>query len=187
MSESDHALAEILEWFSDLEAAIPGVRSTVGEILIGKIPESDVDAVYELSDAWGTAAQELASFYEEAVHAADGIMENWLGDGAAEAFTREWLSYLESLAGTVDTLASMEEAVHSFGLQIELMKFMALIGLIMLAVSLFMLVAAAIPSLGLSTAGIPGRSPPAGPRSAPPPPTRYGRSAASPSARPSPR
>ncbi|WP_431886332.1 hypothetical protein [Micromonospora wenchangensis] len=156
MSESDHALAEILEWFSDLEAAIPGVRSTVGEILIGKIPESDIDAVYELSDAWGAATQELAAFYEEAVHAADGILTNWSGDGAAEVFTREWLSYLESLAGTVDTLASMEEAVQSFGLQIELMKFMALLGLIMLAVSLFMLVAAAIPSLGLSTAGIPG-------------------------------
>ncbi|WKU08265.1 glycosyltransferase [Micromonospora sp. HUAS LYJ1] len=156
MSESDHALAEILEWFSDLEAAIPGVRSTVGEILIGKIPESDIDAVYELSDAWGAAAQELAACYEEALHAADGILTNWSGDGAAEVFTREWLSYLESLAGTVDTLASMEEAVQSFGLQIELMKFMALLGLIMLAVSLFMLVAAAIPSLGLSTAGIPG-------------------------------
>ncbi|MEU8374173.1 glycosyltransferase [Micromonospora sp. NPDC048894] len=156
MSESDHALAEILEWFSDLEAAIPGVRSTVGEILIGKIPESDIDAVYELSDAWGAATQELAAFYEEAVHAADGILTNWSGDGAAEVFTREWLSYLESLAGTVDTLASMEEAVQSFGLQVELMKFMALLGLIMLAVSLFMLVAAAIPSLGLSTAGIPG-------------------------------
>ncbi|MEU1751846.1 hypothetical protein ABZ436_04165 [Micromonospora matsumotoense] len=156
MSESDHALAEILEWFSDLEAAIPGVRSTVGEILIGKIPESDIDAVYELSDAWGAATEELAAFYQEAVHAADGILENWSGDGAAEVFTREWLSYLQSLAGTVDTLASMEEAVQSFGLQIELMKFMALIGLIMLAVSLFMLVAAAIPSLGLSTAGIPG-------------------------------
>ncbi|SCE91851.1 hypothetical protein GA0070216_103124 [Micromonospora matsumotoense] len=156
MSESDHALAEILEWFSDLEAAIPGVRSTVGEILIGKIPESDIDAVYELSDAWGAATEELAAFYQEAVHAADGILENWSGDGAADVFTREWLSYLQSLAGTVDTLASMEEAVQSFGLQIELMKFMALIGLIMLAVSLFMLVAAAIPSLGLSTAGIPG-------------------------------
>ncbi|MFY1588694.1 hypothetical protein ACN267_29860 [Micromonospora sp. WMMD734] len=156
MSESDHALAEILEWFSDLEAAIPGVRSTVGEILIGKIPESDIDAVYELSDAWGAATQELAAFYTEAVHAADGILTNWSGDGAAEAFTREWLAYLESLAGTVDTLASMEEAVQSFGLQIELMKFMALLGLIMLAVSLFLLVAAAIPSLGLSTAGIPG-------------------------------
>ncbi|MEV4727126.1 hypothetical protein AB0K29_26140, partial [Micromonospora humida] len=156
MSESDHALAEILEWFSDLEAAIPGVRSTVGEILIGKIPESDIDAVYELSDAWGAATQELAAFYEEAVHAADGILTNWSGDGAAEVFTREWLAYLESLAGTVDTLASMQEAVQSFGLQIELMKFMALLGLIMLAVSLFMLVAAAIPSLGLSTAGIPG-------------------------------
>ncbi|MER7440713.1 hypothetical protein [Micromonospora avicenniae] len=156
MSDSDHALAEILEWFSDLEAAIPGVRSTVGEILIGKIPESDIGAVYDLADTWADAAQALGRFYEEAVHAADGILDNWSGDGASTVFAEEWYKYVESLAGSVDTLASMEQAVQSFGLQIELMKFMALIGLIMLAVSLFMLVAAAIPSLGLSTAGIPG-------------------------------
>ncbi|MEV6376161.1 hypothetical protein [Micromonospora musae] len=156
MSDSDHALAEILEWFSDLEAAIPGVRSTVGEILIGKIPESDIGAVYDLADTWADATEALGTFYEEAAHAADGILNNWSGDGASAAFAEQWYKYIESLAGSVDTLASMEQAVQSYGLQVELMKFMALIGLIMLAVSLFMLVAAAIPSLGLSTAGIPG-------------------------------
>jgi predicted ABC-type ATPase len=154
--ESDHCLAQILEWFTDLEACIPGARSIVGEFLLGKIPLSDGVKVYELAEAWGAAAQQLSEAYEEAQHAADGILRNWTGDGAAMQFADQWYRYLDALASTTESTASMSEAVQGFGLEIETMKFMAVINLIMLAVTLYMIAATAVATLGISTGGIPG-------------------------------
>ncbi|MFB6394953.1 hypothetical protein AAFH96_17835, partial [Polymorphospora sp. 2-325] len=156
MSDNDRFFAEAMDMIADLIEWIPGIDSTVGEVLIGKIPKSSAVDVYELADAWGAAAESLAESYETALHAADGILQNWAGDGAAMEFHRAWADYLQSLGQMVGTLGSMQQGVQSFGLQIELMKFMALLGLIMLIVSLIMLIVAAIPTGGLSLGGAAG-------------------------------
>lgn len=156
MSDSSHVLSEILDWFWEIEEWIPGVHSTVGEIIFGQIPLSDGVRVYELGEAWATAAQQLGEAYEEARQTAEDIIESWSGDGAAMQFADQWFRYLEALAGAAESAASMAEGVNGFGLQVELMKFMAVINLIMLAVSLIIIIATLIPSLGTSSAAGPG-------------------------------
>ncbi|HEU4421334.1 MAG TPA: hypothetical protein VFR67_02205, partial [Pilimelia sp.] len=156
MSDGSHVMSEILDWFWEIEQWIPGIHSTVGEIIFGQIPLSDGVRVYELAEAWSTAAQQLGDAYEEARQTAQGIIESWSGDGAAMQFADEWFRYLEALSGAAESAAGMAEGANGFGLQVELMKFMAVINLIMLAVSLIIIIATLVPSLGTSTAAAPG-------------------------------
>lgn len=152
---SDHVLSDILDWFWEIEEWIPGIHSTVGEIIFGPIPLSDGARLYDLAEAWGEVAQGLAEAYEEVRPAADSIIESWSGDAAAMQFAQQWMSYLEALRTTADSVSSMQQGVQGLALQVEMMKFMAVINLIMLAVSLYIIIAALIPSAGASLGGVP--------------------------------
>src|SRR5512142_1308185 len=152
MSDGD-LLASILDWFSEIEEWLPGARSRVGDILYGQIPLSDATAVYDLADAWGQAAQQLADAYEDVRHAADGILDAWHGDGAAQSFANQWYAYIEGLAATAESAAQMQQSVEQFGLEVELVKFMTALNLLMLAYTLFALIMAALYSFGISLGG----------------------------------
>lgn|GEM_PF-1975460 len=152
---SDHVLSDILDWFWEIEEWIPGIHSTVGEIIFGPIPLSDGARLYDLAEAWGEVANGLAEAYEEVRPAADSIIEAWSGDAAAMQFAQQWMSYLEALRTTADSVSSMQQGVQGLALQVEMMKFMAVINLIMLAVSLYIIIAALIPSAGTSMGGVP--------------------------------
>jgi hypothetical protein len=151
---SGDPLSDFLDWFGEIESHIPGAHTLVGEILLGKVPESSISKVYDLADAWSAAAQRLADAHEDAQHAADGILQSWRGDGAAMAFSDQWFGYLEALRGTVDSTSSMQGAVQGFGLEIELLKFMVLINLCILAYTLYALIAAAFVTAGGSLGGV---------------------------------
>ncbi|MEY9863602.1 hypothetical protein ABH935_009255 [Catenulispora sp. GAS73] len=153
MSESDHALAEILEYISELEADIPGVRSWVGGILIGKIPLTDEVTVYELADLWGDVQNLLVAASTDAQNLMGPVLESWTGDAAAK-FGLWWEGYLNGLNGLVDNAAQTQQGVQDFGLQIETMKFMAVLGLIMMLITIFQLIALAWGTLGISAVGI---------------------------------
>ncbi len=156
MSDDHELMTSILDWFGEIEQWIPGAHSMVGEIILGPIPLSDANQVYDLADQWGRLAEALGAAYEDVLNAADPILQSWSGDGAAAQFVSQWYAYLEGLRSTAESAAAMQQGVQSFGLQVELMKFMALLNLIMLAVSLFLLIAAAIPTGGGSLGAAPG-------------------------------
>ena len=153
---SDHVLGEILDWFNTIEEHVPGVSSQVGEILIGKIPDSKITSVYALADAWSDAGRQLFEEYYEIATMADPILEGWHGDGAATQFGQQWFTYLQALSATIESINSMADGVRQFGLQIELMKFMVALNLLLLAMTIYALIAAAFASFGVSIAGVPG-------------------------------
>jgi 5,10-methylene-tetrahydrofolate dehydrogenase/methenyl tetrahydrofolate cyclohydrolase len=153
-SDGDDLLSGFLDWFGTIEGYIPGARTLVGEILLGKVPEASITQVYGLAHAWGELARQLSDAYADAEHAADDILNAWVGDGAPMNFADQWLRYLEALASTAESTSSMQEGVQGFGLEIELLKFMVLISLLMLAYALYALIAAAFATFGGTLAGI---------------------------------
>jgi hypothetical protein len=149
-------MTSILDWFAEVEEWIPGARTWVGELLLGPIPLASANSAYDLADQWGELAQALNDAYTDVLRMADPILESWSGDGAAQVFMEQWFAYLEGLRQTAESAGQMQRGVQNFGLEVELMKFMAALNLIMLAVSLFMLIAAAIPTGGGSLGAAPG-------------------------------
>ncbi|MCI4065035.1 hypothetical protein MRQ36_21705 [Micromonospora sp. R77] len=156
MSDDHELMTSILDWFAEVEEWIPGARSWVGELLLGPIPLASANSAYDLADQWGDLAQALNDAYSDVMQMANPILESWSGDGAAQVFMEQWFAYLEGLRQTAESAAQMQRGVQNFGLEVELMKFMAALNLIMLAVSLFMLIAAAIPTGGGSLGAAPG-------------------------------
>src|SRR5688572_29091924 len=131
-------MTSVLDWFWEIEQWIPGIHTLVGEIIFGEIPLADAANAYELAEKWGVLAQHLADTYEEVSAAANGILEGWQGDGAAATFAIQWRQYLEALSATAQSASGMQEGVQAFGNQVELMKFMAALNLIMLAITIYM-------------------------------------------------
>jgi hypothetical protein len=152
---ADHDfMTSVLDWFWEIEEWIPGIHSMVGEIIFGQIPRADANNAYDLADAWGVLAQQLTDAYEEAAQAADGILQAWQGDGAAASFADQWYQYLDALGATAESAGAMQHGVQAFGLQVELMKFMAALNLVLLAISIYMIIAAAIPTGGASLGAV---------------------------------
>ncbi|GLY01594.1 hypothetical protein [Actinoplanes sp. NBRC 101535] len=156
MSAEEHEfMTSLLDWFTEIEQWIPGARSKVGELILGPLPLAHANDVYDLADHWGALADSLNAAYEDVMQAANPILENWSGDGAAQMFTQDWFNYLEGLRQSAESAAQMRQGAQNFGLEVELMKFMAAINLVMLAYSLFAIAAAAGPSLGAALLGVP--------------------------------
>jgi len=157
MSDDEHeVMTSILDWFGQIEEWVPGAGKWAADLLVGPIPLAYANNAYDLADQWGQLADALNAAYEDVMQAANPILENWSGDGAAQVFVEQWFAYLEGLRQTADSAAQMQRGAQNFGLEVELMKFMAALNLIMLAVSLFMLIAAAIPTGGGSLGAAPG-------------------------------
>jgi hypothetical protein len=156
--ESDHILAEVLDWFGQIEEWIPGGwGGWLLHAIIGESPLAKATDVYELAEEWGNLAELLGNAYEEANQAIQPVLENWSGDGAAADFARNWYDYAEGLRSVTDGAGQMQGGVQSFGLEIELMKFMVVVNLIGLAFTIYALIMALIPTGG----GSAGLAPPA--------------------------
>ncbi len=156
MSGSSDWILEFMTWLADeVEPHLPGAGSLVGDILYGEVPEADEDDLYLLAEAYGAAAELLANAYGELAKAADGIIENWTA-GDPLQFPERWYQYLEGLRSTAESMGDLQEGVNAFALQVELMKFMVGINLMILAISLVIIIIALIPSGGTSAGGVPG-------------------------------
>ncbi|GIF04473.1 hypothetical protein Asi03nite_20110 [Actinoplanes siamensis] len=146
----------MLDYFSEFEEWLPDWIDWLSHIVLGEIPLARANDVYDLADQWERLADELNTAYQDVLRAADPILDNWSGDAAAAAFVEQWYSYLEGLRQSADGAAQMRMGVQGFGLEVELMKYLVAINLLMLAVSIYMLVVAAIPSGGASLGAAPG-------------------------------
>jgi hypothetical protein len=150
----DHWLAELLDWFAEVEQYIPGANSWVGELLLGKVPEAKGELLFELADAWAAAQQRMGTFSEDIATAADPIFEGWGGDGAPVKFRENWDRFAQEVQSAVDGFSGMQEASSGFALEVETEKFMVALNLLMLAISLIVIIATAVISLGTSSAGV---------------------------------
>lgn len=151
---SDHLLDDILAWFNELENDLSGISAAIFNIVIGKIPDSKINSVYALADAWEDAAIRLAEIQGEVDGLARPILEGWQGDAAATQYAEQWVAYQQALGGGVESLSGMAEAVRKFGLQIELLKFMVALNLLILAIQIILAIVMAFFSGGLSLAAV---------------------------------
>lgn len=151
---SDHWLDDILSWFNSLENDLSGISRLVFEIVIGKIPDSKIDSVYALAEAWETAAARLAEIQSEVGELAQPILEDWRGDTAAAQFSQQWFSYQQALGNGVQSVSRMAQGVREFGLQVELLKFMVALNLVILALQILYALVMAFFSGGLSVGAV---------------------------------
>ena len=151
---SDHWLDSILSWFNSLESELSGISRLVFEIVVGKIPDSKIDSVYALAEAWETAATRLSEIQNEVGDLAQPILEAWRGDDAPIQFSQNWYDYQKALRDGVQSLSNMAQGVRQFGLQIELLKFMVALNLLILAAQLIVAVILAFLSGGLSLGAV---------------------------------
>jgi uncharacterized protein YukE len=137
---------------------MPGAVTWLLPIVVGESwPEGDEDKLRALRDAWHVASKALSPVSEIGSKAASEVTANWTGDSAT-AFAEQWKkfvdgdeAYFKSLA---DAAKALGDSCDQTALDIEYTKYMIIISLVILAAQIAAMLAAAVPSLGTSTAGI---------------------------------
>jgi hypothetical protein len=137
---------------------MPGAVTWLLPIVVGQSwPEGDEDKLRALRDAWHVASKAISPVSEIGSKAAGDVTANWTGDSAT-AFAEQWRkfvdgdeAYFKSLA---DAAKALGDSCDQTALDIEYTKYMIIISLVILAAQIVAMLAAAVPSLGTSTAGI---------------------------------
>ena len=137
---------------------MPGAVTWLLPIVVGQSwPEGDEDKLRALRDAWHVASKAISPVSDIGSKAAGDVTANWTGDSAT-AFAEQWRkfvdgdeAYFKSLA---DAAKALGDSCDQTALDIEYTKYMIIISLVILAAQIVAMLAAAVPSLGTSTAGI---------------------------------
>ena len=121
-------------------------------------PEGDETALRRMADAWETAANKLTQVIEAGNNAAQTAKGGMEGE-AAEAFAAHWNRFVQGqekyLVALQEDCKKLAESCRNCALEIEYTKLMIIGSLIALAIEIAAMIAAAAPTLGASTAGIP--------------------------------
>ncbi|SDX31809.1 Papain fold toxin 1, glutamine deamidase [Amycolatopsis xylanica] len=128
-------------------------------IVVGESwPEGDEDKLRELAKAWHSASEALSPVAQMGSTAAKDILANWTGD-SAQAFGEQWKKFVDGdeayFKSLGDAAKALGDSCDQTALDVEYTKYMIIISLIILAAQIVAMIAAAAPSLGTSTAGIP--------------------------------
>src|SRR5262245_24106374 len=152
--QSDHALAAMLDTVAKLEEHVPGVSSWVGEIVVGKIPKGSVKAALDFADEWFDFAKRIAAGHDEVVHDGQALMA--LLSGESQIYlAQELRQYSSAVSASVEAANSVGRGVQSYALEIEMAKWMALLGLVMFIISVIQLLWAAFLTFGAAVLGLP--------------------------------
>ncbi|MBT8226697.1 MAG: hypothetical protein HKP61_07455, partial [Dactylosporangium sp.] len=147
-----------LGWLKDLLESWPEpIRSTVSVLLTGQTwPEGDEDRVWELAEAWGHVATQVANLGGDAGRGAGQVMRSWSGDGTPEHFRRAWDvigANSESAIHTLyDSIYAIQDNTVQTGLQISQAKYEICFEIVMLLIELIVW-AVLIPLTGGGSAG----------------------------------
>ncbi|MGE5831273.1 MAG: hypothetical protein ACM30G_23350, partial [Micromonosporaceae bacterium] len=121
-------------------------------------PEADEDALRRCGQAWAAAAARLRDLGPEAERAGGLVLAAVEGEVAGR-FADLWTSVCTGADGHVATLAGvcaeLADACEHAASAVEYAKYQFVLALIALAIQIALLIAALVPSLGTSAAGIP--------------------------------
>ncbi|WP_370950484.1 toxin glutamine deamidase domain-containing protein [Amycolatopsis sp. cg5] len=128
-------------------------------IVVGESwPEGDEDKLRELAKAWHSASDALNPVAQMGSTAVKDILTNWSGD-SAQALGEQWKKFVDGdeayFKSLGDAAKALGDSCDQTALDVEYTKYMIIISLIILAAQIVAMIAAAAPSLGTSTAGIP--------------------------------
>ena len=86
-NQAMQVLQELMDWFGSITEWIPDAAAKAQELVIGKIPDDDYEAVYLFADDWGEFARQFSDYLEDAGEHGNIISANWSGDAAAPQFS----------------------------------------------------------------------------------------------------
>ncbi len=142
----------ILGMFREFEEWCPGVVGHVLEFFVD-IPEAKELRLYDLADEYGKLAQQLSDHLERISPSFTAIAENWSGSIGAEQFFQSMQQHMDEVGSSIKAAGSMQEMVQQNAQNIETMKFMAAMDLVMLAWTIYTLIMAAIATFGIAAVG----------------------------------
>ncbi|WP_460846919.1 WXG100-like domain-containing protein, partial [Phytohabitans suffuscus] len=130
---ADAALEAVRQCFIQINEWLP----VLGDFLemITQWPEARHDRLFDLSDSYQAAAELYANHLEE-IQDYIRDLSVWQGDGAAQVVRESLQGYMDETASMGEALGSMQQLVHGKALEIESMKWMAVITLVMMAIAL---------------------------------------------------
>ncbi|MFI6761338.1 toxin glutamine deamidase domain-containing protein [Micromonospora sp. NPDC050417] len=130
---ADAALEAVRQCMIQINEWIP----VLGDFLemITQWPEARHSRLFDLSDSYLHAA-ELYSAHIEELQDYLGDFDAWQGDGAAMVARAQFQGYFDEIAGMAELLGAVQQTVHAKALEIETMKWMAVVTLVMMAVAL---------------------------------------------------
>ncbi|MDQ7907787.1 toxin glutamine deamidase domain-containing protein [Phytohabitans sp. ZYX-F-186] len=107
--------------------------------MISDWPEAEHVRLYDLAEQYGSAA-ELYSGHLEDLNGYMRDLDAWQGDGASEIARQQLTGYFEELSSMAETLGGVQQYVHGQALEIESMKWMAVVALVMMIIALIQMI-----------------------------------------------
>ncbi|GLI00055.1 toxin glutamine deamidase domain-containing protein [Phytohabitans aurantiacus] len=137
MAESQDILLEIREFFQSLDEWIPGAGSFFVESVL-MFPEARHDRLFDLADAYQTAAEMYADHLEE-IRPYLTDLQAWQGDGGAQVTHAQLQAYFDEVSSMSEAISALQQGVHGKALEIEMAVYMAIVNLIMVGIALVQL------------------------------------------------
>ncbi|MGW4460877.1 toxin glutamine deamidase domain-containing protein [Micromonospora sp. NPDC004704] len=130
---ADAALEAVRQCMIQINEWIP----VLGDFLdmITQWPEARHSRLFDLADSYLQAAELYGAHLEE-LQDYLGDFDAWQGDGAAQVAREQFQAYFAETAGMAELLGAVQQTVHAKALEIETMKWMAVVTLVMMAVAL---------------------------------------------------
>src|SRR6266545_4043410 len=122
-----HMFDQIMVCFEKIDQYVPGTL-WVANLIIGDLPDADPADIYTLADAWGALAQRAHGFHAQlltgdlapAVHR---VLGHWNSDESGQRYRDDFQGYVEGLGAGVEGLRQIQEAVQSYGNELEMEEF----------------------------------------------------------------
>ncbi|HKD99248.1 MAG TPA: hypothetical protein VKB69_16840, partial [Micromonosporaceae bacterium] len=135
-SAIDHCLDELRRAFEDIDHWI---HVPVFEFLVN-IPEGNENDLYDLAGKYNDAALLHAGHAQDISAHINDLYTSWSGDGAAQAAQSSLQQYMQQTTLTTEAFQDMEGLVSQGAQDIESTKYMAILNLVMLLVTLIQVI-----------------------------------------------
>lgn len=142
---ADAALEEVRQFFVELNEWVP-ILGDFLEMILGW-PAARHERIYDLTGYYQDAAKLFADHLDEI----SGYLQDyeaWQGDGAAQLVREQLQAHFDEVGAMGGGLAAMREMVHGKALEIESMKWMAIINLVMLGIAIVQMLVTAWTGVG---------------------------------------
>ncbi len=124
------ALEEMQKFFEEVDHWVPVIEHFLE--MVAQWPQANHERVYDLADRYGDGAQA----HEDHLQDIDGYLHDlaaWQGDGAAEMVRQGLQAHMSDVHSMAQVLRGMQTITHGNAVEIESMKWMAIINFGMLA------------------------------------------------------
>jgi hypothetical protein len=135
-SAIDQCLDQIRGAFEDVDHWI---HVPLLEMLVS-IPKGNENDLYDLAGKYGEAAGLYSGHAQNVAGHLNDLYAGWSGDGAAQVAQQSLQQYMQQLSLTTEAFQDMEKLVSQSAQDIESTKYMAILSLVMLLITLIQVI-----------------------------------------------